>query len=131
VNSLNTTGGTDLDGASGTTANPLYIFKPTHCGGGSAALHECGDDRSQPDRCRGLGQGTGDNTNAAAMANLANQSIVSGLSPTNYFSNFVSTLGATVSGVQAENTAQNASVTQLQTQTMRSPVSVWTTKLLL
>jgi flagellar hook-associated protein 1 FlgK len=38
------------------------------------------------------------------------------LSPTNYFSNFVSTLGATVSGVQAENTAQNASVTQLQTQ---------------
>jgi flagellar hook-associated protein 1 FlgK len=64
----------------------------------------------------GLGQGTGDNTNAAAMANLANQSIVSGLSPTNYFSNFVSTLGATVSGVQAENTAQNASVTQLQTQ---------------
>jgi len=30
--------------------------------------------------------------------------------------NFVSTLGATVSGVQAENTAQNASVTQLKSQ---------------
>jgi flagellar hook-associated protein 1 FlgK len=28
----------------------------------------------------------------------------------------VTTLGATVSGVQTENTAQNASVTQLQTQ---------------
>jgi flagellar hook-associated protein 1 FlgK len=36
--------------------------------------------------------------------------------PTDFYSSFVSTLGATVSGVQAENTAQNASVTQLQTQ---------------
>jgi flagellar hook-associated protein 1 FlgK len=36
--------------------------------------------------------------------------------PIDSYSNFVSTLGATVSEVQAENTAQNASVTQLQTQ---------------
>jgi flagellar hook-associated protein 1 FlgK len=36
--------------------------------------------------------------------------------PTDYYSSFVSKLGATVSGVQAENTAENASVTQLQTQ---------------
>ena len=50
------------------------------------------------------------------MANLANQSIVNGQSPTNFYSNLVSTLGSTVSGVQAESTAQNASVTQLQTQ---------------
>jgi len=64
----------------------------------------------------GLGQGSGDNTNATAMANLGNQTIVGGSTPTNYYSNFVSTLGATVSGVQAENTAQNASVTQLETQ---------------
>jgi flagellar hook-associated protein 1 FlgK len=64
----------------------------------------------------GLGQGTGDNSNATAMANLGNQAIVNGQSPTDYFSNFVSTLGATVSNAQTENTAQNASVTQLQTQ---------------
>ncbi len=36
--------------------------------------------------------------------------------PIDYYSNFVSTLGSTVSEVQTENTAQNASVTQLQTQ---------------
>jgi flagellar hook-associated protein 1 FlgK len=36
--------------------------------------------------------------------------------PINFYSNFVSTLGATVSQVQTENTAENASVTQLQTQ---------------
>ena len=115
VNSLNN-GGTDLDGARGTTANPLYIFnQPTAVAGSAASMNVVMTDPNQI-AAAGLGQGTGDNTNAAAMANLANQSIVSGLSPTNYFSNFVSTLGATVSGVQAENTAQNASVTQLQTQ---------------
>ena len=50
------------------------------------------------------------------MASLAGQTIVNGQTPINYYSNFVSTLGATVSAVQTENTAQNASVTQLQTQ---------------
>ena len=66
----------------------------------------------------GAGQGTGDNTNAAAMASLANQTIVNGQTPINYYSNFVSTLGSTVSEVQTENTAQNASVTQLHSRTM-------------
>jgi flagellar L-ring protein FlgH len=60
--------------------------------------------------------GTGDNSNAVAMAGLANQAIVNGLSPTNFYSNFATTLGSTVSQVQTENTAQTASVTQLQTQ---------------
>jgi len=63
-----------------------------------------------------LGDGTGDNSNATVMAKLANSSIVNGQTPINYYSNFVSTLGATVSGVQTENAAQTASVTQLQTQ---------------
>jgi flagellar hook-associated protein 1 FlgK len=64
----------------------------------------------------GFGDGTGDNSNATAIANLGSQSIVSGQTPTDYYSNFVTTLGSIVSGVQTENTAQNASVTQLQTQ---------------
>jgi flagellar hook-associated protein 1 FlgK len=64
----------------------------------------------------GLGFGTGDNSNATAMAAMANQLIVNGQTPTDFYSNFVTTLGSTVSGVQTENTAQNASVTQLQTQ---------------
>ncbi len=51
-----------------------------------------------------------------AMANLAGQTMVNGQTPINYYSNFVSTLGSTVAEVQTENTAQNASVTQLQTQ---------------
>lgn len=83
------------------------------------------------------GQGTGDNSNAIALANLATQSdppilnglvlpnghklaagqtLLNGQTPTNYYSGFVTTLGSTVSQVQTDNAAQNASVGQLQTQ---------------
>jgi flagellar hook-associated protein 1 len=58
------------------------------------------------------------NQTAAASAQLgqSQNGFAGNQTPINYYSNFVSTLGATVSEVQTENTAQNASVTQLQTQ---------------
>lgn len=62
------------------------------------------------------GNGIGDNSNAVTMYNLGSGLIVDGQTPIDYYSNFVSTLGSTVSEVQTENTAQSASVTQLQTQ---------------
>ena len=115
VNALNNSG-TDLDGLTGTVANPLYIFnQPTAVAGSAANMSVAMTDPNQI-AAAGLGQGTGDNSNAAAMANLASQLIANGQTPSNDYSNFVSTLGATVSSVQTENTAQNASVTQLQTQ---------------
>jgi flagellar hook-associated protein 1 FlgK len=46
----------------------------------------------------------------------AGQTLLNGQTPSDYFSSFVSSLGSTVSEVQTENTAQTASVTQLQTQ---------------
>ncbi len=64
----------------------------------------------------GLGQASGNNSNAIAMANLANQTIVDGQSPINFYSGFVTSFGSTVSQVQTENAAETASVTQLQTQ---------------
>ena len=115
VNALNNAG-TDLTGVTGTAASPLNIFsQPTQATGSAIAMTVVMTDPGQV-AAAAVGQGSGDNSNATAMANLANQSIVGGYTPTNYYSNFVSTLGASVAGVQAENTAQNASVTQLQTQ---------------
>jgi flagellar hook-associated protein 1 FlgK len=115
VNAVNNTG-TDLDGLTGTVANPLYIFnQPAAVAGSAASMSVAMTDPNQI-AAAGLGQGTGDNSNAAAMANLASQPIANGQTPANFYSNFVSTLGSTVSSVQTENTAQNASVTQLQTQ---------------
>jgi flagellar hook-associated protein 1 FlgK len=110
-----------------TGAMTLDIFSPpptyaanqasggTNVSGAAAAM---GVTMSDPDEiaAAAAGQGTGDNSNAAALASLGGQAIANGQTPINFYSNFVSTLGATVARVQAENTADNASVTQLQTQ---------------
>jgi flagellar hook-associated protein 1 FlgK len=115
VNALNNTG-TDLNGATGTAAAPLYIFnEPTVVAGSATNMTVIMTDPNQISAAA-LGQGTGDNSNATAIANLANKPIVNGQSPSNFYSSFVSTLGSTISSVQTENTAQNASVTQLQSQ---------------
>ena len=112
VNAQNNAG-TDLDGTTGSAANPLYIFnEPAQVAGSAAAMSVVMTDPNQI-AAAGAGDGTGDNSNATAMASLASQSIVNGQTPIDYYSNFVSTLGSTVSEVQTENTAQNASVTQV------------------
>ena len=112
VNAQNNAG-TDLDGDNGSAGN--IFSEPTEIAGSAASMSVVMTDPNHI-AAAGLGDGTGNNSNATAMADLANQSIVDGETPSNYYSNFVSALGSTVSGVQTENTAQNASVTQLQTQ---------------
>jgi flagellar hook-associated protein 1 FlgK len=115
VNAQNNSG-TDLDGVSGTAANPLYIFNQPGAVAGSAAGMKVAMTDPNQIAAAGAGDGTGDNSNAVSMASLAKQPIVNGQTPINQYSSFVSTLGSTVLQVQTENTAQNASVTQLQTQ---------------
>jgi flagellar hook-associated protein 1 FlgK len=112
VNTLNNAG-TDLLGNNG-NAGDIFL-EPTQVAGSAEAMTVV---MTNPDNiaAAGLGAGTGDNTNAVALAALANQAIVNGETPSNYYSNFVTTLGSTVAQVQTENTAQAASVTQLQTQ---------------
>ncbi|MDR3725801.1 MAG: flagellar hook-associated protein FlgK [Terracidiphilus sp.] len=112
VNTLNNAG-TDLDGD---TSNAGNIFSATTQVSGSAASMSVVMTDPNHIAAAASAEGTGGNTNATAMANLATQSIVNGQTPTDYYSNFVTTLGSTVSAVQTENTAQTASVTQLQTQ---------------
>ncbi len=108
--------GLDLAGATGTVAAPLNIFSPPAAIAGSAvAMSVVMTDPAQVAAAK-VGAGTGDNSNAVLMAALAGGAIVNGATPTNFYSNLVTTLGSTVSAVQTENTAQNASVTQLQNQ---------------
>jgi flagellar hook-associated protein 1 FlgK len=117
VNTLNNNG-TDLDGVTGTANSPLYIFKePATVAGSAANMAVVMTDPNQI-AAAGQGDGTGDNSNATAMAKLTKttSTTINNQTPTDFYSSFVSALGATVSGVQSENTAQNASVTQLQTQ---------------
>jgi flagellar hook-associated protein 1 FlgK len=112
VNTLNNAG-TDL---AGDNANAGNIFSaPTQVAGSAAAMSVVMTDPNHV-AAAGTGLGTGDSSNATAMAALQNQTIVNGKTPTNYYANFVSQLGSTVSNVETENTAATASVTQLQTQ---------------
>jgi flagellar hook-associated protein 1 FlgK len=114
VNALNNSGA-DLSGATGTAANPLYIFsQPVAVSGSAASMSVTMTDPSQI-AAAAAGQGGGDNANAIALADLARKPIAGGLTPSDFYSNFVTALGSTVSQVQIENTALNASVTQLQT----------------
>jgi flagellar hook-associated protein 1 len=112
VNTLNNAG-TDLAGDNGNAGN--IFAEPTVVAGSALAMSVV---MTNPDNiaAAALGAATGDNSNITSMAALGNQSIISGATPSNYYSDFVSNLGATVSNVQTENTAQEASVTQLQTQ---------------
>jgi len=112
VNALNNAG-TDM---AGDTVNAGNIFAaPTQVAGSAAAMSVVMTDSTHL-AAAATGQGTGGNSNAVAMADLANQAIANGQTPANFYANFVTALGATVSAVQTQNTAQNASVTQLQTQ---------------
>jgi flagellar hook-associated protein 1 FlgK len=112
VNALNASG----SNAAGVTGTDAYIFsEPTQVAGSASAMSVVMTDPNAISSAA-LGKGTGDNTNAIAIASLANSAIVNGQSPSNFYSSLVTTLGSTVSGVQLENTAQTASVTQLQTQ---------------
>ena len=112
VNAKNNTG-TDM---AGDTSGAGNIFKQPGAVAGSALAMQV--VMTDPDHiaAAAAGAGTGDNSNAVAMASLANQTIVNGTTPTNFYAQFVSALGSTVYEVQTENTAQSSSVTQLQSQ---------------
>ena len=112
VNSQNNAG-TDMAGDNGGAGD--IFSQPAQVAGSAITMSVVMTDPNHI-ASAGLGAGTGDNSNAVAMANIANQTIVSGQTPANYYAQFVSELGSTISEVQTDNTAQSASVTQLQTQ---------------
>jgi flagellar hook-associated protein 1 FlgK len=62
------------------------------------------------------GNGPSDTSNLVSMLQLQNQAIAGGTTASSYYSGFVSSLGSLVSQVSTENTAQQASLTQLTTQ---------------
>jgi len=112
VNTVNNAG-TDLVGDNGNAGDVFNA--PTQVAGSAHSLQVVLTDPNKI-AAAGLGQGMGDGSNALAAANLATQAIISGQTPSNYYSNLVSTLGATISQTTTENTALAASVTQLQSQ---------------
>lgn len=112
VNSVNNAG-TDLDGDNGNAGN---IFNaPAQVAGSAQSMQVVLTDPNKI-AAAGLGLGTGDGTNAVAAANLATQAVINGQTPSNFYSNMVSTLGAAVSETTIQGTELSASLTQLQSQ---------------
>ena len=110
VNTQNNAG-TDLAGDNGNAGDIFY--QPAQVAGSAGSFAVVLTDPNHI-AAAALNAGSGDNSNAVAMANLATQTFLNGSTPINYYSAFVSTLGSTVSEVQTDNTAQTASVAQLQ-----------------
>ncbi len=140
--------GIDLVDPTGADVNAKAIFStPPHGGDATTNLSQLAAGAAlsmrvtmtDPTRiaAASAGNGSGDNLNATALANLgtlsappilngmligngqpllAGETLLNGQSPIGLYSGFVTTLGSTVSEVQTESTAQSASVTQLQTQ---------------
>jgi flagellar hook-associated protein 1 FlgK len=131
VNAQNAAG-IDLNG----NAGAAVFTAPAQEAGSAANMSVAMADPNQI-AAAAAGQGSGDDTNAIALADLGNradppiltgltlpggqvlgagQTLLGGQTPSGYFSAFVTSLGSTVSQVQTDNTAQSASVSQLQTQ---------------
>lgn len=108
--------GSDLTGNAGGAIFSLPATATEANPSGSAAEIAVTMTDSSQIAAAATGEGSSDNTNATAMANLANSAIAGGETPAQYFSDFVTTLGNQVSEVSSENTAQQAALTQMQNQ---------------
>ena len=115
INTLNANG-SDLKGNAG---SPIFGLpagaSSVNPAGSAAGITVVMTDPSEI-AAADAGQGPSDNANAVAMAKAGQSAIVNGITPTAYFSDFVTTLGSLVSEVSGENTAQQAALTQLQNQ---------------
>lgn len=103
--------GADLDGNPGV---PIFNL-PAGSTGAAGLISVAITDPSQI-AAAASGAGSSDDTNLLALANLQNQTIVSGDMPSSYYSDFVTTVGSLVAGVSSQNAAQQLSVSQLQNQ---------------
>lgn len=108
--------GSDLNGNAGAAIFSLPSTATAANPAGSAAGISVAMTDPAQIAAAASGAGSADTTNAVAMANLANSAIAGGATATQFFSNFVTALGNQVNEVSAENTAQQAALTQLQDQ---------------
>ena len=110
INSQNALG----SDANGNAGGAIFTI-PTSASGAASSISVAITDPSQI-AAAATGSGSSNDSNLESMLQLQNQTIVSGDTPTTYYASFVSTLGSLLSQVSTENTAQQTSLTQLQTQ---------------
>lgn len=103
--------------ANGDTGTDLFTV-PSTTGGTAGAIKVNLTDGSKIAAASSTG-GSGDNTNALAMAALGDDTSLTDLNdqtPINYYAGIVSTLGSEVSDATTQNTAQSSALDQLNQQ---------------
>jgi flagellar hook-associated protein 1 FlgK len=103
--------GSDANGAAG---GPIFNL-PRTASGAAASISVAITNPAQI-AAAASGNGSSDDTNLEVLLQLQNQVIIGSSTASSYYSSFVSALGSLVSQVSTENIAQQASLTQLQTQ---------------
>jgi len=109
----NPTGATD---ANGNPQTPVYMFTPPPASGQGAAA-SMSVAITDPSLIAASSDGTvGSNGNAEAMYALSNQAVISGQTPSNYYSGIVFNVGNAAANASAEQTASSQVLQQLNDQ---------------
>jgi flagellar hook-associated protein 1 len=88
---------------------------PTSATGAATAIQVATTDPTAV-AAASTGEGSAGNDNATALADLSTAGIVGGQTVDNFFSSFLGQIGSDTAGATTDNTAQQATLTQLTTQ---------------
>jgi flagellar hook-associated protein 1 FlgK len=83
---------------------------------GAAALIQVATANPSAVAAAGTGEGSAGNTNASALANLSSANIVNGQTASGFFASFLGQIGSDTAAATTNNSAQQATLTQLTTQ---------------
>jgi flagellar hook-associated protein 1 FlgK len=83
---------------------------------GAAALIQVATADPNAVAAAATGEGSAGNTNASALANLSSANIVSGQTASGFFAAFLGQIGSDTAAATTDNSAQQATLTQLTTQ---------------
>jgi flagellar hook-associated protein 1 FlgK len=110
VNQQNALG---LDG-NGNPGGALFNLPPSSTG--AASQIQVATTNPAMVAAAGPGEGSAGNTNAAALAALSNSAIAGGQTPSGFLASFLGQIGSDTAAAANDNTAQQATLTQLTTQ---------------
>jgi len=83
---------------------------------GAAALIQVATANPSAVAAAATGEGSAGNTNASALANLSSANIVNGQTASGFFASFLGQIGSDTAAATTDNSAQQATLTQLTTQ---------------
>jgi flagellar hook-associated protein 1 len=100
--------------ASNNPGGALFSLPPTQSG--AAALIQVATNNPNAVAAAAPGEGSAGNTNASALADLSNAAVAGGQTASGFLASFLGQVGSDVSAATTDNSAQQATLTQLTTQ---------------